>query len=162
MNFVKKCIFGIGAFAIAMCGYAASLTRPEVSIIAPEQWSTNESVIVVVDVKSNDFSHTKFGYYWTDFDKIAPFVKAAYRNLNGKWENITAYMVNNKGVVHPDFWCVDGLHTVKLDLQYNPDYPEKYKVNLNMLVQPGAHVNGWEKYDIHKPVVIFNQPPKSE
>lgn len=161
-NIFKKIAVGVAAFVCASAGYAASLIRPEVTIIAPDTWKTGESVITVVDVKANDFGHTKFGYFWTDFDKIAPFVKAAYRNLNGKWENITAYMVNNKGVVHPDFWCVDGLHTVKLDLVYNPDFPEKYTVDLKMNVRPGQHVQGWEPYKINKPVVIINTPSETK
>lgn len=162
MKLIKKCIFGISAALIAATSYAAGLVRPEVSIIAPEQWHTGESVIAVVDVQANDFGHTKFGYYWTDFKQIAPFVKAAYRNLNGRWENITAYMVNNDGVVHPSFWCVDGVHTVRLDLQYNPDYPKENHFSLNMSVNPGEGVTGWQQYKFSKPVVIFNEPPKAQ
>ena len=160
MTFFKKIAVGVTAMLCAATCCATQLLKPEVTIIAPDVWYTGQSVITVVDVKANDFGHTKFGYFWTDFDKVAPFVKAAYRNLNGRWENITGYMVTNKGVVHPDFWCVDGVHTVRLDLQYNPKYPEKYSVDLKMNVKPGAHVNGWQSYNINKPIVIFNKAPQ--
>lgn len=157
MKFFGKFIIGVAALTMTAVGYAASLVRPEVTIIAPDVWHAGQTVVAVVDVQANDFGHTKFNYYWKDFNKIAPMVKAVYRNKGGVWENITGYMINNDGVVHPEFWCIDSLHTVRIDLVKSDKLPSKVEFEMIMLISPGKGVNGYKPYTVTKTVTIINE-----
>ena len=84
-------------------------------------------------------------------------VKAVYRNKGGVWENITGYMINNDGVVHPEFWCIDSLHTVRIDLVKSDKLPSKVEFEMIMPISPGKGVNGYKPYTVTKTVTIINE-----
>ena len=53
-------------------------------------------------------------------------------------------MINNDGIVHPEFWCINGLRTVRTDLNKSDKLLSNVEIEIIMPFFSGKGDNGYK------------------